>query len=100
LRNVEYLLPPGCKDLIDAINCVEDIVLVHAGEQENEFVIKFKLSGLQKENIEILVEGRHLRVAHRLSNSQRVIEVPPSYEIARARAMCVQDTLRIFVPKC
>jgi HSP20 family molecular chaperone IbpA len=97
-HNRGYLLPPGCKDLIDAMNYVEDIVLVQVGEHENKFIIEFKLSGLQRGNIEIVVEGRHVRVGQHPHES--VIEVPPGYEITRAKAACFKSILRIFIPKC
>jgi HSP20 family molecular chaperone IbpA len=102
-RRRNYFLPNGCKDLIDAINYTEDIALIHAGEQENEFTMKFKMPGLRTEDIEIIVEGRHLRVAHQLSNNlgqrQIIVEIPLGYEIAKARAKYIKDTLHIFIPK-
>ena len=103
-----YLLPPGCKNLIDAlkfdaINHAENIALIHKREQRNEFIMKFKMPGLRKENIEIIAEGRHLRIARQLSNKpgqrQIIVEIPLGYEIAKARAKYIKDTLHISIPK-
>ena len=103
-----YFLPPGCKNLIDALkfdatNHQEKIALIHKGEQRNEFIMKFKMPGLRKENIEIIAEGRHLRIARQLSNKlgrrQIIVEIPLGYEIAKARAKYIKDTLHISIPK-
>jgi HSP20 family molecular chaperone IbpA len=101
-----YFLPNGCKNLIDALkfdalNHKEDIALIHKGEQENEFIMKFKMPGLRTENIEIIAEGRHLRVArsNKLGRRQIIVEIPLGYEIAKARAKYIKDTLHISIPK-
>jgi HSP20 family molecular chaperone IbpA len=107
-RRRNYFLPHGCKNLIDALkfdafNHAEDIALIHKGEQGNEYTIKFKMPGLRTENIEIIAEGRNLRVSRQLSNKlvrrQIIVEIPLGYEIAKARAKYIKDTLHISIPK-
>jgi hypothetical protein len=98
------LLPDGCKDLIDCINQGEDIVLIYAREQEDEYTLKFRLSGLQEGGIEIFAEGGNLhvvgRLPHNLGQRESVTAIPPGYEIAKARAWCIKDALSVFIPKC
>jgi hypothetical protein len=107
--NRGYLLPDGCKDLIDAINLTGAVspANIHPSniiKQANGLMILFRLHGLESESIQIIVEGRHLQVVRKLSGNlsspEGFLEVPPGYDLAKARATYVKDTLRIFIPKC
>ncbi len=91
-----YLLPEGCKDLIDVIQPKTAIT-------ERGFVVTARLPKLQSEDIEITVEGSTLRIiakqggVHVLFES--MIEVPSGYTVADARAIYSNGSLRIVVPK-
>jgi HSP20 family molecular chaperone IbpA len=98
-----YLLPPGCKNLIDVINPDGDIKL-EVVAQNDGLVITARLPNLRRDSIEINVEGRQVRIVRKLSGGQAplkgLMEVPAGYELAKARATYIKDTLRIFIPKC
>lgn len=95
-----YLLPIGCKDLIDTIDINPSDII----KQDNGLMLIFKMPGLRSENIEIVVERSHLRIIRKFSGSQAspesTLEVPIGYDITRAHATYIKDTLRIFIPKC
>lgn len=102
-----YLLPDGCKDLMDVIhldgdNSPTDASPIDVIPQEDGLMVILQLPGHRNSSIEIIVEGSHLSVCHKLPNghSSSTLAVPPSYELARAHATYIKDTLRIFIPKC
>ena len=98
-----YLLPPGCKDLIDVGAPLGDLEFVETITQDDGLVITARWPNLRSDHIEIEIQGRRLRVTLKLSDGQAprkdALEIPASYDITRARATCVKDTLRIFIPK-
>ena len=91
-----YLLPEGCKDLVDVIQPKTTIT-------ERGFVVTAQLPELQSTEIEITVEGSTLRIVAKQTNShppfERMIDVPSDYSVADARATYSQGQLRIVVPK-
>ena len=108
-HNRGYLLPHGCKDLIDTLkgsdkNKVSDISLFEIKRQADGFIMTFKLADLRAGDIDIVVEGRNLRIFCKASGGgppkERVMVIPRDYDVARALATYVDDTLRIFIPKC
>lgn len=91
------LLPEGCKDLIDVIQPQTAIT-------EIGFVVSVRFPKIQSRDIAVAVVGSILRIIARQTGSPsfgKAIEVPvPSdYAPAKARAMYLQDQLRIVVPK-
>jgi hypothetical protein len=103
----DYLLPPGCKDLIDAINPfnpVGDIEHINVVKQGDGLMLTLKWPNLTSSSLEIVVEGRQLSIARRALYNQvsrkGVMDVPADYDLARASATYIDDTLRIFVPTC
>ncbi len=83
---------------------------------DNGLVIKVELAGMRSENLEITVEGNRLRIAGSRSDGCRaakcsflvmeinygpfesVLEVPPGYDLAQAKATYLNGFLRIDVP--
>jgi HSP20 family molecular chaperone IbpA len=98
-----YLLPSGSKDLIDVAALHSGLEFVETVAQDDGLVITASLPDLRSDHIEIVIEGRQLRIALKRSDGQAprkdALEIPASYDITRARATCVKDTLRIFIPK-
>ena len=85
-----YLLPHGCKDLIDTIG--------PAGDQD--FVLRVRLPDVPAAALIITVKGRSLRISGGSKDSfESVFEIPVGYDIAQARATFVQGELRIVCPK-
>jgi HSP20 family molecular chaperone IbpA len=99
----DYLLPPGCKDLIDVIKPAGDMELVEVATHDG-LVITARLPNLRSDSIEIVIEGRQVRIVRKLSGSQAphkcMMEVPDGYELSKAQATYIDDALRIFIPKC
>jgi HSP20 family molecular chaperone IbpA len=91
-----YLLPDGCKDLIDVIQ-------PKTNRQKNFFSIRIQLPGLQSADIQIRVEANGLTMIAKRDDSEaqyeRKIDVPNGFEIAKARAIYLKDQLYIIVPK-
>lgn len=93
-----YLLPDGCKDLIDFIQPNTAIT-------ERGFIVTVHLSNLQNKDIQITVEGSTLRIQANWVGShaqlESKIEVPSGYKVAYARANYnyFDGQLRIVVPK-
>jgi HSP20 family molecular chaperone IbpA len=89
-----YLLPEGCKDLIDVIKHEAEsgfMVIARVPEQFRRDILFFGT-----------VEGRSLRIVGKHSSHvrfQSVIEVPHGYRLAQAVATYDQGELRIVVPK-
>jgi hypothetical protein len=104
----DYLLPPGCKDLIDALKGFKedgaaDISVFEIKRQADGFIVTFKLADLRAGDIDIVIEGRNLRIFCKASGGgppkESVMVVPPDYDMAKALATYIDDTLRIFIPK-
>ena len=97
-RKRGYLLPEGCKDLIDVIQPNTAIT-------EEGFVVTIRLPGLQTGDINVVAEGSTLRIFGKQSGSPvpfgKTIEVavPGDYALAQAQATYLHDWLRIVVPK-
>src|SRR5258707_774479 len=95
-----YLLPKGCKDLIDVLKSEAP-----AGPDfktrasEGGFLITGHLAGLRSGDLEVIVEGRSLRISGKHSGTlqpfERVIDVPIGYDIAQANAGYLNGELRI-----
>ena len=84
-----YLLPHGCKDLIDTL-----------GQEGGEnFVIRVHLPDVSAATMMITVEARSIRISGPQKSSETVFEVPVGYDIAKARASYLEDELRIVIPK-
>lgn len=84
---------------------------------DHGMVIKVELAGMQKEHLELMVEGRLIRISGVRRDSCRdphckfvvmeinyghfesVIEVPPAYNAAAAKALYQNGFLRIDVPQ-
>jgi len=89
-----YLLPKGCKDLIDVIK----------QEAEGGFTMTARLPELRSRDILITAtaEGRGLRIVGKHGSEvrfQSVIEVPSGYRLAEAIATFIKGELRIVIPK-
>jgi HSP20 family protein len=84
---------------------------------EGGLVIKVELAGMRKEDLELTVEARRLRISGVRRDSCRagqclfvimeinygpfetVIELPPGYELTRAKAAYQNGFLRVDVPE-
>jgi len=99
-----YLLPNGCKNLIDVVNVAADVIKVDLVKQENGFMVRIKLSEPRMAGIGVMVDGCHLHILRTSSDGQvsrqNIMVVPPGYDISKAIATFVEDTLGIFIPKC
>ena len=104
--NRSYLLPEGCKDLVDVIKDVgknRNFDVTQIDKLAHGLMVSVKKTGLQREDIQIIIEGRSLRVvckASNVSSRESVFDVPPDYDLAKASARYFKDALCIFVPKC
>jgi HSP20 family molecular chaperone IbpA len=87
-----YLLPDGCKDLIDVIQ-----------PKKNFFFVTIPLPGLRCADLEIFAEANTLRIivkqAAKDLKHERKVEVPSAFAIEKARAVYMEDKLHIVVPK-
>lgn len=104
----DYLLPAGCKDLIDAIHYSERPDSVKIGPADiapgqNDLIVTLKFPEAHIGNIDIFVEGQQIRIIPRaLPNhpmAQRVVDTPAGYNPAAARAVYLGGVLRIVIPK-
>jgi HSP20 family molecular chaperone IbpA len=86
-----YLLPEGCKDLVDVIQPKTAIT-------EFGFVVTARLPELQNTDIKITAEGNTLRIVTKQGGS-RTVEVPSNYALAKAQAIYLHGRLSIVVPK-
>jgi HSP20 family molecular chaperone IbpA len=85
---------------------------------EGEFTIKVELAALRREDVELCVEGRGIRItghrpdADRAANGSRyvvtginwgwfdmVVDVPAGFDLSRARAQYQNGLLRVRVPQ-
>ncbi|HEX3624455.1 MAG TPA: hypothetical protein VH280_03420 [Verrucomicrobiae bacterium] len=100
--NRHYLLPTGCKDLIDAIHLPRQI---HAEviKGEEGIIFKIKVSELRLADAEIMFEGRHLRIIENCpgkTRRERTFYISRSYNMAKALTTYTGGEVRIFVPRC
>lgn len=83
---------------------------------DDGLVIKVELAGMRSDNLEITVEGTHLRISGHRPDScraancsfrvmeitygpfERVLELDPCYDLSRAKAAYLNGFLRIDVP--
>jgi len=83
---------------------------------DNGLVIKVELAGMKSDSLEIIVDGQRLRITGARPDCCRpahcnflvmeisygpfetVLELPPGYDLARAKAIYVNGFLRIDVP--
>jgi len=85
-----YLLPHGCKDLIDVIG----------QESGDQFVWRIHLPEVASASLIVTVEGRSIRISGKGQKPfETVFEVPMGYDIIQAWATCLNDELRITIPK-
>jgi hypothetical protein len=109
--NRNYLLPKGCKDLIDAIHMprqIEHVITM----QEGGIIFKFKVADLRRMDADVRFEQSCLRIIFNSPNGQAsygsfvqdrhetLIGVPSGYNLAKALTTYTEDEMRIFVPKC
>ena len=84
--------------------------------KENGVVIKVELAGMRSEDLEITVEDRRLRISGRRNDCcregrckflvmeinygpfERIIDVPPGFDLTQARAAYLNGFLRIDIP--
>ena len=98
-----YLLPEGCKDLIDVIQA--KTIQAKTAITEHGFVVTAQLPELQSRDIEIEAVGSTLRIFVKQSSSATPyvgaveVPVPADYAIAQARATYLHGRLSIVVPK-
>ena len=108
-RKHGYLLPDGCKDLIDATEpkptLTEPGFVLESRTTitDQGFIVACRLPKLRRRNIDIQIEGSSLRISGRPPDTDvplvSRIEIPVGYAIARARAIYLRGELRIVVPK-
>jgi HSP20 family protein len=85
-------------------------------QTDEGLVIKVELAGMKSENLEITVEGNRLRIAGNRPDGCRapkcsflvmeisygpfesILELPPAYDLTRAKAAYLNGFLRIDVP--
>jgi HSP20 family molecular chaperone IbpA len=91
-----YLLPDGCKDLIDVIQPKKDV------NPRDFFFVTIHLPGLENADAKILVEGNTIWVVAEHESGapyKRKIEVPSGFVAAKARAIYLNNRFYITVPK-
>jgi HSP20 family molecular chaperone IbpA len=97
-----YLLPKGCKDLIDVSKLEDKVIATEVSVTENSFLVTAQLPKLENGDIEITVEGRQLRIVgmpEGEASFEAMVEVPDGYQVEDARAIYFDGELRIVVPK-
>lgn len=102
-RKRGYLLPNGCKDLIDVDKqTAAEVVVTQVLATKNNFIVTARLPELRQQELEILTDGRFLRIVGHPGGSppfENVVEVPHGYLVEAARAVYIMGNLRIVVPK-
>jgi len=92
----DYLLPQGCKDLIDVIT--PKVTLTDRG-----LMITAQLPEVRSEDIDVSCDARQVRISRKHSSSHAAFEsatdVPPCYAISLARAEYFSGQLRIVIPR-
>jgi hypothetical protein len=100
--NRHYLLPEGCKDLIDAIHMPRQIN-TEVIKRDDGIIFKFKVTELRQSDADIVIEGRHLRIIEKCPDNTRrekILYVSHNYDLGKALTTYTEDEVRIFVPKC
>ena len=91
-----YLLPHGCKDLIEVI--APKVAVTDRG-----LMITAQLPDLRNEEIEVTCEARQIRISRKQSGRraafESVTELPADYDLSRARAGYFSGQLRVVVPR-
>jgi len=91
-----YLLPQGCKNLIDVI--APKVAITERG-----LIITAQLPNAHWQEIEVTWEARQIRILRKESGEhgafESVTEVPPDYDLSQARAAYFSGQLRIVVPR-
>lgn len=99
----DYLLPPGCKDLVDAINCSGPPARAKFSEYRDGLLVTIALSEQCTGNIAIVVEKQQLRIYPKSLAGQpwceRAVDVPAGYNPAAAKATWFEGALQILIPK-
>ena len=98
-----YLLPKGCKDLIDVLKQEAPMTpAVKTAVTEKGFFIAAQIIGFDSAALEITVEGRTLRITGKRCGSptpfETNIDVPAGYDLNQARAAYFSGELRITIP--
>lgn len=83
---------------------------------DDGLVIKVDLAGMRSENLEITIEGNSLRISGNRPDScrsphcrflvmeitygafEKILDLPPSYDLSRAKAAYMNGFLRVDVP--
>ncbi|HEV2452672.1 MAG TPA: hypothetical protein VGY98_00325 [Verrucomicrobiae bacterium] len=97
-----YLLPRGCKDLIDAVKLPADIDS-NVTWQLDGIIIRVKLADLGRADAEIVFEGRCVqivRISPAQARRQKVLYVPSDHDLTKALTTYTEEEVRIFIPKC
>jgi HSP20 family molecular chaperone IbpA len=103
-----YLLPKGCKDLIDVIapkGCrrLIDVIAPKVTATDQGLMITVELPDARSAEIEITCEGRQIRISLKQSSDraafESVTDVPHDYDLSQARASYSGGQLRIVVPR-
>jgi hypothetical protein len=98
-------LPAGCKDLIDVLHAQREVVChgYKSGVTDAGFVITVWLPDLHSEDVEITAEGDTIRITGKqadcLAPFESVVHVPSGHNISAARAVYLNNELRIVIPK-
>ena len=91
-----YLLPQGCKDLID-------VMAPKVAATDEGLVITAQLPDARSGEIEITCDGRRIRILRKQPGAhaafESVTDVPPDYDLSRARAAYFSGQLSIVVPR-
>jgi len=99
----DYLLPPGCKDLVDAINYPAQSVPAKTSHYQNSLLATIHVPEQHVENIAIVADKQQLRIYPKSLDGdpwcERVIDVPAGYNPANAKATYFEGALHILIPK-
>lgn len=96
-----YLLPEGCKDLIDVFNQKMAVTQAGFAITERGFEVTALVPVLGRGDLEITAEGGQIRIIGKRPDGKLLfmVPIPAGYEITRAQATYTNGELRILVPK-
>jgi hypothetical protein len=96
-----YLLPEGCKELIDVFNQNMAVTQLGFAITERGFEVTARGHALGRGNLEITAEGGQARIIGKRPDGRSLftIPVPAGYDLTRAQATYINGELRILVPK-
>lgn len=101
LNKRSVTLPVGCKDLIDVLK--QSPVTQELNVNESDVGLIITAPGLCGTDAEITIDGNVLRLAVKKTEAslpfESLLTVPPGYDINRARALSLEGTLCIVIPK-